>query len=52
MGASGDISPGLISRDYRIVRTSQENEVPVLEPCRRQVDHIPCAGRAPKLRRA
>ena len=30
MGASGDISPGLISRDYRIVRTSQENEVPVL----------------------
>jgi glycerol-3-phosphate dehydrogenase len=30
LGASGDISPGVISRDYRIVRTSQENEVPVL----------------------
>ncbi len=30
LGASGDINPGVISRDYRIVRTSAENEVPVL----------------------
>lgn len=30
LAASGDISPGVISRDYRIVRTSKENEVPVL----------------------
>jgi glycerol-3-phosphate dehydrogenase len=30
LGASGDINPGVISRDYRIVRTSKENEVPVL----------------------
>lgn len=30
LGASGDLNPGVISRDYRIVRTSKENEVPVL----------------------
>lgn len=30
LGASGDINPGVISRDYRIVRTSSESEVPVL----------------------
>ena len=30
LAASGDINPGVISRDYRIVRTSAENEVPVL----------------------
>jgi glycerol-3-phosphate dehydrogenase len=30
LGASGDINPGVISRDYRIVRTSAENETPVL----------------------
>lgn len=30
LAASGDISPGVISRDYRIVRTSAENDVPVL----------------------
>lgn len=30
LAASGDISPGVVSRDYRIVRTSAENEVPVL----------------------
>lgn len=30
LGASGDINPGVISRDYRIVRTSSEAEVPVL----------------------
>lgn len=28
--ASGDINPGVISRDYRIVRTSARNETPVL----------------------
>lgn len=28
--ASGDINPGVISRDYRIVRTSNANETPVL----------------------
>ena len=28
--ASGDVNPGIISRDYRIVRTSGQNEVPVL----------------------
>ena len=28
--ASGDINPGVISRDYRIVRTSAPGEVPVL----------------------
>ena len=30
LGASGDLNPGVISRDYRIVTTSKENEVPVL----------------------
>ena len=30
LGASGDINPGVISRDYRIVRTSSDSEVPVL----------------------
>jgi glycerol-3-phosphate dehydrogenase len=30
LAASGDINPGVISRDYRIVRTSAENEIPVL----------------------
>ena len=30
LGASGDINPGVISRDYRIVRTSSKSEVPVL----------------------
>ena len=30
LAASGDINPGVVSRDYRIVRTSSENEVPVL----------------------
>ena len=30
LGASGDINPGVISRDYRIVRTSSPEEVPVL----------------------
>jgi glycerol-3-phosphate dehydrogenase len=30
LAASGDINPGVISRDYRIVRTSDENQVPVL----------------------
>ena len=30
LAASGDINPGVISRDYRIVRTSAENDVPVL----------------------
>lgn len=30
LGASGDINPGVISRDYRIVRTSTESEVPLL----------------------
>ena len=30
LAASGDINPGVISRDYRIVRTSAENELPVL----------------------
>ena len=30
LGASGDINPGVISRDYRIVRTSSESEVPLL----------------------
>jgi glycerol-3-phosphate dehydrogenase len=30
LGASGDINPGVISRDYRIVRTSSPSEVPVL----------------------
>jgi glycerol-3-phosphate dehydrogenase len=30
LAASGDINPGIVSRDYRIVRTSGENDVPVL----------------------
>lgn len=30
LGASGDINPGVISRDYRIVRTSSDSEIPVL----------------------
>jgi glycerol-3-phosphate dehydrogenase len=30
LAASGDISPGVVSRDYRIVRTSAETDVPVL----------------------
>jgi glycerol-3-phosphate dehydrogenase len=30
LAASGDINPGVISRDYRIVRTSSDNEVPLL----------------------
>ena len=30
LAASGDINPGVVSRDYRIVRTSPENDVPVL----------------------
>jgi glycerol-3-phosphate dehydrogenase len=30
LAASGDINPGVVSRDYRIVRTSSENDVPVL----------------------
>jgi len=30
LGASGDINPGVISRDYRIVRTSADDETPVL----------------------
>jgi len=30
LAASGDINPGVVSRDYRIVRTSSESEVPVL----------------------
>ena len=30
LGASGDINPGVISRDYRIVRTSSKSDIPVL----------------------
>lgn len=30
LAASGDINPGVVSRDYRIVRTSPEDDVPVL----------------------
>ena len=30
LAASGDINPGVVSRDYRIVRTSGENDVPLL----------------------
>lgn len=30
LGASGDINPGVISRDYRLVRTSADSEIPVL----------------------
>jgi glycerol-3-phosphate dehydrogenase len=30
LAASGDINPGVVSRDYRIVRTSSGNDVPVL----------------------
>jgi glycerol-3-phosphate dehydrogenase len=30
LAASGDINPGVVSRDYRIVRTSAESDVPVL----------------------
>jgi glycerol-3-phosphate dehydrogenase len=30
LAASGDINPGVVSRDYRIVRTSADSEVPVL----------------------